>query len=303
MPCSRNGVLIVCCVIALQVFTLLKWPPFQNMLLKCPPLQHDVMLKCPPVQHKENNDTFLFIGVISTSKNYANRAAIRMTWAASHPSIKVMFIVARPQNASLLPQLRNESAYYKDLVLLYDVYEHYRNITYQTMEIFKIAYIMRGVSYIMKTDEDCYVHARALLSFLKHQPRTRFYAGHGMNEGRFIRDPRQKVYVSFQTSNITRTPRFGWGVGYIVSSDIGVLLAHAPHQAVPHSLINLEDMNTGILVDFVAKEHGWKIAYVRDKRFNPWACSDTNFVSHAWNKSLTPTLMLCMHANGDRCCE
>jgi len=116
-------------------------------------------------------DPKVLIGVTSKSSNAKQRAAIRRTWGADRRIWQLLFVVARPASDAALAKLRREASKHGDLTILYHVLEHYRNITYQSLEVVRAAHLaQRRITHVLKTDDDCYVRVPELLAFLRTLP-------------------------------------------------------------------------------------------------------------------------------------
>jgi len=275
-------------------------------------------LQFPRVQNKTNQTLFntnlaeglrehsprIFVGVVSAAASSDTRAAIRLTWGRDQRLAKVAFVVARPASSNDLALLRNESDTHGDVVVLYHIYEHYRNITYQTHEIFRIAYHLRNMTHVVKVDDDSFVHVQRLVQKLMESPQTMAYLGRPMVAGdSFLRDPAAKNYVGPEWNlskwNMSSLPRYGWGTGYIVTIDLAVKLATVPLMMMPSYLLNLEDVAVGLWIDYLVKERGYNVRYISEPRINIGGCSETDIISHFVKKA---SQHICMFETG-KCCK
>jgi Galactosyltransferase len=64
--------------------------------------------------------------------------------------VRVLFFMARPREAALLEGVRQEEELYGDIVLLPSIWEHYHNITHQTLEILRFAAAEASATHVMK---------------------------------------------------------------------------------------------------------------------------------------------------------
>lgn len=92
----------------------------------------------------------LFVGVLSRASNFQHRNTVRNTWGRDPDLHRVLFFVARPENASLFESLRHEAVVNKDVVIVSHVQESYHGISHQTFEIYRSAYIDGRATHVMK---------------------------------------------------------------------------------------------------------------------------------------------------------
>ena len=65
-------------------------------------------------------------------------------------SLSVVFFCARPENGAAFAALRAEAASAGDMAVLPGVAEHYDNITYQTLEMLRVAALDPAVTHVLK---------------------------------------------------------------------------------------------------------------------------------------------------------
>lgn len=242
----------------------------------------------------------IFAGILSSSRNFENRLAVRETWGR-HPSIaKLMFVVGRPRSAGTMRLLRQEAANRKDVVIMYEVMESYRNVTFQTLEIYKIAYVVGGFTHVLKADDDSYVRMDQLVARLSSLPTTWMYMGRHMIAGdKFDRNPHSHKYVDpFWDDTRHQLPRYAFGSGYVLTADLASAIAFIPHIIMPNQLLNLEDVSTGIWIDHL-KQENVHVNYIVENRINGFACNDFDLISHGLKH---PGQLRCLHKTG-RCCN
>jgi len=63
---------------------------------------------------------------------------------------RVMFFSAKPKDEEVFDALRREAADQGDIVVLPDIFEHYHNITHQTLEILRAASIDPMATHTLK---------------------------------------------------------------------------------------------------------------------------------------------------------
>lgn len=244
----------------------------------------------------------LLAGILSFSKNADNRQAIRETWG-THPAItKRVFILARPNNVPDMHLLRQEAEARKDIIILYEIMESYRNVTYQTLELYKIAFLIGSFSHVLKTDDDSYVRMDQLAQRLQSLPAQWTYLGRHMIAGdKFDRNPQSHKYVSQEWDDShNQLPRYAFGSGYVLTADLASAIAFVPHVVMSHKLLNLEDVSTGIWIDYLHQERKHvHINYVTENRINGFRCSNNDLISHGLKNAQA---LRCLHKTGI-CCD
>jgi hypothetical protein len=243
----------------------------------------------------------LYVGVLSASQNREKRDAVRATWG-SHPALaRVVFVLARPQNTSLLQSIRAEALEHDDIILAGHVWEHYNNITHQTLELFRSAYAYHGsITHVCKCDDDSYIHVERMLKHLDGHPFERSWAGR--MEGSYVprRDPSDKWYVTREEwpDNV---PAFKYsnGPGYVLTFDlVRLLILGGVLQCSPGpQLFKWEDVAVGSWLACLEREQNITLN-VAAGQVNLGGCSEGDLVSHY----IAPATMQCMHTNRGNCC-
>eukprot|EP00878_Enallax_costatus_P023213 GHUV01024680.1.p1 GENE.GHUV01024680.1~~GHUV01024680.1.p1 ORF type:complete len:303 (-),score=64.17 GHUV01024680.1:4-912(-) len=242
----------------------------------------------------------LFIGVVSGCGNIARRMAIRRTWGLDARLERVVFVLANPGNTSLLDSVVQGALNYRDIVLVNHVQEHYFNITYQTLEIYRSAFTFgKQLTHVMKCDDDSFVNITRLLEAVEAQPKVFTLLGNLDQSYIPHRDKNSKWYIPKEEFPDDRVNvSFAYGAGYVLTADLAfAIAAGGVIQCMPDRLFKLEDVATGLLADCIAKRNGWQLHAVTDGRFSNLGCSPDSIVSHY----RTPTQMDCMFAKGVCC--
>lgn len=210
------------------------------------------------------SDIRVFVGVLSRSGNSATRQTIRTTWGVDKQIAKLMFFVLRPQSDAAFLKLRREAVASGDVFVTSDVYEHYSNITYSVLSIFKAAatHGQEAFTHVVKTDEDCYMRSNLVISALQQMPRSWLYAGWPMEFGSVVRTQGWR-YVPFSNWPGDHPVRYGFGAGYALSMDLVMEIATgAAHIIMPaHNLLIIEDIAVGYWVRQVRKERHVRVTY------------------------------------------
>ncbi|CAH3117839.1 unnamed protein product [Pocillopora meandrina] len=164
----------------------------------------------------------LLMIVSSAPGNFKRRNNIRKTWAferAFRPRWTTAFLVAKTQDKGVSNLLLEEDEANKDLVRA-SYYDHYWNQTRKIQMGFEWAVMYCNFSFLLKLDDDVFVHVPRILSFLSAPttPKKMFYAGcHYANMGPHRKG---KWMVTYEEYNETRYPDFCPGFGYILSHDV-----------------------------------------------------------------------------------
>eukprot|EP00884_Botryococcus_braunii_P001415 jgi/Botrbrau1/11274/Bobra.0038s0042.1 len=244
----------------------------------------------------------LMVGVLSSAKNNDARMAIRETWASNDRLFRVLFFMARPREPDLLEGIRQEEEWYGDIVLLPSIWEHYHNITYQTLEILRFAAAEPFATHVMKVDDDSYVRVVEVMEAIGKAPRTRLLMGAIEDPGGGPhRDPQSRWYVTPEEWPNATYPPWAHGAGYIISQDLArQVAAGGALQVDGGRLFKLEDVAVGSWLDHVARSRGTALNLVHDPRFNYLSgCHARDVVSHY----ISAEEMRCMHSRGGQCCK
>ncbi|XP_023225803.1 beta-1,3-galactosyltransferase 1-like [Centruroides sculpturatus] len=184
---------------------------------------------------------YLLILVASSPENFDRRAAIRRTWGRSslrmlrnNLSTVTMFLVGRSTDSKFLNILvENEKISSGDLVVG-DYADTYRNLTLKIIHGARWAHRYCQSSYLLKTDDDCYVNVALLLKFLSRSNKMHkgLYVGRKRSRAKVVRDPKSKWYVSKEQFSPSVYPDYVSGIGYIVSADVlSVFVDETTHYA------------------------------------------------------------------------
>lgn len=114
---------------------------------------------------------FLLIYIHSAPAHHKRRTAIRTTWGSvlnfSPDSVKLVFLLGKPQDAYVQSALEMESNRYGDIVQQ-DFVDSYRNLTYKAAMGLKWASVFcPHAKYVLKSDDDIFVNVYNLIGHLK----------------------------------------------------------------------------------------------------------------------------------------
>ena len=159
----------------------------------------------------------LVIGVLSN--NITMRKAIRETWGAPlREKRELVFLIANQDFDSIADEYESE----KDILWL-DMENNYYKLTYMTSAMLTILHRHTPYSHILKTDDDCYIHADRLAKHIQQQNSSIHYYGHIPQLLAPIRhksEVRPKYYKYILPPEVYPEPSFApyaAGPGYIVT--------------------------------------------------------------------------------------
>ena len=139
----------------------------------------------------------LLIIISSAPSNFGRRNNIRKTWAferSAKPRWTSVFLVAQTRNEAVSNVLLDEDEALKDLVRA-SYYDHYWNQTRKIQMGFEWAVTYCNFSFLLKLDDDVFVHVPRVLSFLSAHttPKKMFYAGNHYTNPVPLREGKWKV--------------------------------------------------------------------------------------------------------------
>ena len=127
---------------------------------------------------KEEEVAYLLAVMVISSPNAKDRRqAIRETWKRGYEavdsSVAIKFVIGTLDLLeSEMASLHSEHTMYKDLVLLHNLKDDYRNLTRKVLYTLVWASEQLHFSYLLKCDDDTYVRVNALLSELRRRRST-----------------------------------------------------------------------------------------------------------------------------------
>jgi hypothetical protein len=214
-----------------------------------------------------------------------------------------VFVLARPQTASLLPSIRAEALEQGDIIIVPNVMEHYNNITHQTLEVFRSAHAFHGdITHVCKCDDDTSIHVDRKLTLLAGQPFQHSWAGAMKMSFAPARGVESKWHVSkAEWPEGDSDIKWSNGPGYVLSYyDLVALLATGGViQCSPGPLFKLKDIVAGSWLTYLEREQNITMNLLNlGGQINIQGCSEGDLVSH----HMTPAQMHCMYSNEGTCC-
>eukprot|EP00775_Hariotina_reticulata_P010049 gene10049-10205_t len=136
----------------------------------------------------------LLAGILSRSNNSVVREAIRDTWGKDEQLAAVMFFVLRPRLNASFNALREEAVVRQDVFVISSEFEDSPGSSaLATLEMMKIAYVMPGITHLLKTDEGCFVRVGDLLDAIESSPSKLLYGGYRIS---MANDPEQPAPIA-----------------------------------------------------------------------------------------------------------
>ncbi|XP_045189481.2 beta-1,3-galactosyltransferase 1-like [Mercenaria mercenaria] len=207
---------------------------------------------------------FLVIMVLSVHTHIDTRSAIRNTWGrAANPGVwpkvgvlkqkvKLVFLFGKAKNELGNNIAREESKMYGDIVQA-DFVDSYFNLTYKTvMGIRWVAEFCKDAKYVLKADEDVFVHVHNLITFLSKREKKNHGVifGHALIKSDVFREGRWAV--SKHAFPLSVYPTYTCGNTYVIP---GKMAAHIYYTAGLLPYLNIEDVFvTGIVRMFLNAE-------------------------------------------------
>lgn len=205
---------------------------------------------CKPTE--ESSSIELIVLISSVHSNSEKRKALRETWLTptdqNKSKFRYAFLLGMNPNNKLQVALETESATYNDIVQE-DFTDTYQNLTLKTIMAMKWASsFCQNAKFVMKTDDDMFVHLPALHKvLLKHEKKLQYSIGGQcrINEGP-IRSKGYKWYVPKELYPQSKYPGFCSGTGYVTSMSVAKQI-YKVSQHVP--FFYLEDVYIGLCVN------------------------------------------------------
>ena len=165
---------------------------------------------------------FLLILVSSAPENQDRRNLIRQTWGTDinvPPLWKTYFLVGQTKNQTHSDLVKRENEVYGDFICG-DYYEDYWKQSLKIMMAFEWAARYCNFLYLLKADDDIFLHTADLIHFLqkKSTPKKELFLGRLHHKPKVRRQGKWKV--SYEEFNQTHYPDFCSGAGFIMTYDV-----------------------------------------------------------------------------------
>lgn len=242
--CVRAVLLLAFLLIGLSIVDIYKKVHFSS-----PNLTLNVF---PPAIEPDIGSKEFFLLAIVTSRpgSKATRETIRQTWGSlqgtrASGTWKMIFNLGRTFNLELDLQLEREARIYRDL-LIGNYKDTYDNLIIKVFTAFTWATRFK-CKYILKADDDVYVHVPRLIKWLQTSPGlpSQIYAGALAIDTGIERVPWKSYFLSYRTYNGTRFHTYCRGPYYVMSHNILNKLWHRTKMFEP---FRIEDAYVGLLI-------------------------------------------------------
>ena len=228
------------------------------------PVPFDYMKIVTSPNMKEESNLFALILVSSSPEadHRFKRDAIRKTWGdcsnlhtmyrQSHYlpasiTCKLVFFIARSPNDE---NIITEAKKFND-ILLVDYQDSYSAITKKLMVSFKWAATIVKPSYVLKTDDDVFIHTPKLLNGLLRETDGDFYGGIVLEGNKVVRTPNHRHYISKAQYKDDYYPPYCKGAMYVFSGNLLPKMLNAANY-VPY--MHVDDAFVGILMYYIGVE-------------------------------------------------
>ncbi|XP_070556740.1 uncharacterized protein [Ptychodera flava] len=205
-----------------------------------------------PDKCKESGDVFLFAGILSSPANSSTRNSIRETWGKYYNkdqgnlNLVALFLLAIPPGDSeLQTAVDEENAKYGD-ILQQTFMESYDHLVLKTLMLYRyVAEYCQNAKYVLKIDEDVFLHTDNMMAYLKDAPRNDFYLGDALVGTEPLRVIENKWYTPRHVWPHDTYPTYNAGPAYLMSGDLALKVYEASCHSKP---FRWEDLYVGILV-------------------------------------------------------
>ncbi|CAL1299198.1 unnamed protein product [Larinioides sclopetarius] len=169
-----------------------------------------------------NGSVFLAVVVCSAVPNFEARSAIRSTWALDAKTlrgVRVFFLLGRSSNQSLNAAVAEEGARHSDIIQE-DFLDTYNNLTLKSVMLLKwVGQNCGNARYVMKTDDDMFVHLPNLFRLLRKKGHARLLMGCLIKGATPVKDWNSKWFVPEVVFPGRVYPPYLSGTGYVLSQD------------------------------------------------------------------------------------
>lgn len=192
---------------------------------------------------KRKIQKFLMVGILTGPSNYMRRNYIRKSWLSlpNLSDVHHVFVIGGGQlsNKDRL-QLEIENKAFNDILLLDNVLDSYRNLTFKLLQFMIWLDKNTNFSYLLKVDDDSFARVDKLNTILKSRSQTgRLYWGY------FDGRARVKHYGKWAEKSWVLCDRYlpyAKGGGYVLSQDLVHFVARNSDVL---QLYNSEDVSVG----------------------------------------------------------
>lgn len=208
-----------------------------------------------PTLHTNNTSIFLLVLITSgVGKLYSERRnSVRNTWGdksikSGQRNWERVFVIGKALSAEQSEEIRQEAAFFEDILVL-DMTDSYKNLVIKILSELLWSLIHVNPRFILKADDDVYVHVPGLLSWLDNYANNNYagdklYGGFVIGDGEVRRGEKRKNRVARDCLAKDFYPPYCTGAFYVFSTDILPSLFKAVER---RPAFPVEDAYMGIL--------------------------------------------------------
>ena len=208
-----------------------------------------------PTFHTNNTSIFLLVLITSgVGKLYSERRnSVRNTWGdksikSGQRNWERVFVIGKALSAEHSEEIRQEAAFFEDVLVL-NMTDSYKNLVIKILSELLWSLIHVNPRFILKVDDDVYVHVSGLLSWLDNYANNdyagdKLYGGFVIGDGEVRRGEKRKNRVARDCLANDFYPPYCTGAFYVLSTDILPSLFKAVER---RPAFPVEDAYMGIL--------------------------------------------------------
>ena len=232
-----------------------------------------------------NSIPFIIILVPSAQKNIDKRRSIRNTWGQyarqlrlpkpyESSSVKLAFLIGKDPNSTDNHVQTHESKMYRDIVFG-DFHDSYNNLTRKILQgLIWVNRFCPGSKYIVKADDDAFVHIPNLVEMIKKNPADQTGCIYGKLHPRSKVQRTGKWEIPYDVYPMSEYPPYVTGGTYVISGNIAWKLVavsgYMPYLKVEDAFI------TGVLRFVIGSYIEASPDFMNGEVSNPTPC---NFMS------------------------
>ena len=184
-----------------------------------------------PTLHTNNTSIFLLVLITSgVGKLYSERRnSVRNTWGdksikSGQRNWERVFVIGKALSAEHSEEIRQEAAFFEDILVL-NMTDSYKNLVIKILSELLWSLIHVNPRFILKADDDVYVHVPGLLSWLDNYANNNYagdklYGGFVIGDGEVRRGEKRKNRVARDCLAKDFYPPYCTGAFYVLSTDI-----------------------------------------------------------------------------------